>query len=105
SPRWRAVWGPSATPGGPGGRVLLPAEPSPPPAADSRVPRRNPEVRGPIDVYYYDHLAEVLGPDAPTETALARREGGDVLAWETLNLLDRRLTGPATRHVVTATSS
>jgi hypothetical protein len=55
---------------------------------DARVPVRSPEVVGPLDVYYYDHLAEVLGPDASTETALARRDAGDVLAFEALNLVD-----------------
>ena len=61
-----------------------------PGARDARVPVRDPEVRGPLGVYYYDHLSEVLGPDAKTTTALAEREHGDVLAYETLNLVDGR---------------
>jgi hypothetical protein len=61
-----------------------------PGARDARVPVRNPEVRGPLGVYYYEHLSEALGPDAKTTTALAEREHGDVLAYETLNLVDGR---------------
>ena len=57
---------------------------------DSRVPIRNRDIRGPLGVYYYDHLTEVLGPRAKTATALSEREHGDVLAWETLNLVDGR---------------
>jgi hypothetical protein len=97
-----ALW-PSGSPGARGERVLLPAEPAPPPApaTDARVPQRNAEVRGPLDVYYYDHLTEVLGPDAATDTALARREGGDVLAWEALNLVDGRRSVQQIRDVLT----
>src|SRR5262249_1661060 len=51
---------------------------------DARVPARAGEVRGPLDVYYYDHLRRVLGERAPTP--LERR--GDVFAYEALNLVD-----------------
>jgi aminopeptidase YwaD len=61
-----------------------------PPQSTSRVPLRNPEVRGPLAVYYYDHLTEVLGPDAITDVALTRRPGGDVLGYEALNFVDGR---------------
>jgi aminopeptidase YwaD len=67
---------------------------------DSRVPARNPDVRGPIDVYYYNRIAEVLGPDAPASTALTRREEGDVLAFEALNLTDGRRTVSEIRDVL-----
>jgi len=70
-----------------------------PPAAatDTRVPVRSPEVRGPLNVYYFDYLADALGDargdrpgvgGADAETALTRRPRGDVLAYETLNLVD-----------------
>jgi hypothetical protein len=78
---------------------------SPVPAAtagsDARVAVRNPEVRGPLGVYYYDHLSEVLGPDADVETALGRREGGEVLTWEALNLVDGRRSVQEIRDVLT----
>jgi hypothetical protein len=56
---------------------------------DGRVPERTPTVRGPIDVYYYDHLTAVLG-DAVPPPAIAKRS--DVLAYEALNLVDGRRT-------------
>jgi aminopeptidase YwaD len=68
---------------------------------DDRVPVRSPEVRGPLGVYYYDHLAEVLGPDADVETALSRRDGGEVLTWEALNLVDGRRSVQDIRDVLT----
>jgi aminopeptidase YwaD len=68
---------------------------------DGRVPVRNPDVRGPLGVYYYDHLAEVLGPDADVETALGRRDGGEVLSWEALNLVDGRRSIQEIRDVLT----
>ena len=64
--------------------------PKPDAAGDPRIPVRDPGVRGPVGVYYYDHLVEVLGPDASTETALTRRTLGEVLAFEALNLVDGR---------------
>ena len=83
--------------------MRLPAAPAVLPAAagDGRVPVRNPEVRGPLGVYYYDHLSEVLGPDAEVETALGRRDGGEVLTWETLNLVDGRRSVQEIRDVLT----
>jgi len=76
--------------------------PSVPPASggDSRIPVRSPEVRGPLGVYYYDHLVEVLGPDAEVETALGRRDGGEVLTWEALNLVDGRRSVQEIRDVL-----
>ncbi|HEY6546956.1 MAG TPA: DUF4910 domain-containing protein, partial [Vicinamibacteria bacterium] len=67
---------------------------------DGRIPVRNPEVRGPLDVYYYDHLEEVLGPGfmAP---ALAGRAEGDVLGYECLNLVDGRRSVSDIRDVLT----
>ena len=64
----------------------------PPGARDNHVPVRSPDVRGPLGVYYYDHLSEVLGPGVRATTALVERDHGDVLAWETLNLVDGKRT-------------
>jgi len=66
--------------------ALLPGSPAPPGARDPRVPERTPAVRGPLEVYYYDHLAAVLGESAGPPPALVRRDG--VLAYEALNLVD-----------------
>jgi aminopeptidase YwaD len=65
-------------------RQMLPAAPPP---SDRRVPTRNPEIVGPLDVYYYDYFADIPGADF-TKTALAAREDGDILAYEGLNLAD-----------------
>jgi len=68
--------------------------------SDPRVPVRNPEVRGPLDVYYYDHLAAALGPGADRRTALTDRDDGAVLAWEALNLVDGRRSVSDIRDVL-----
>jgi len=52
---------------------------------DLRVAERTGAVRGPLDVYYYDHLAAVLGEAAPP-AAITKRDG--VLSFEALNLVD-----------------
>jgi hypothetical protein len=67
---------------------------------DPRVPLRNPEVRGPLDVYYYDHLREVLGRDAEIATPLDGRADGPVLAYETLNLVDGKRSVADIRDVL-----
>jgi aminopeptidase YwaD len=79
---------------------VVAAVPPAPAGFDARVPVRNPEVRGPLAVYYYDHLREVLGPDAEVETALGRRERGDILTWEALNLVDGRRSVQDIRDVL-----
>jgi hypothetical protein len=66
---------------------------------DLRVPVRSPDVRGPLDVYYYDHLEEVLGESLPA-LALLGRENGDVLAYECLNLVDGGRTVAEIRDVL-----
>jgi len=68
---------------------------------DPRVPVRSAEVRGPLEVYYYDHLAEVLGPDADLSTALSRHAYGEVLRYETLNLVDGRRSVSDIRDLLT----
>jgi len=80
--------------------AMRPAWVSPGPR-DSRVPVRSPDVRGPLGVYYYDHLAETLGPGAKTTTALTQREHGDVLAYEALNLVDGKRTVSDIRDILT----
>ena len=69
-------------------------------ARDPRVPIRSEEVRGPLDVYYYDHLASVLGEPVPA-AALAGRTHGDVLAYECLNLVDGKRSVAEIRDVLT----
>jgi len=59
-------------------------------ARDARVPERTPAVRGPLEVYYYDHLTAVLGERPGPPPAIERRS--DVLAYEALNLVDGKRT-------------
>lgn len=60
--------------------------PGAPGPRDPRVPERTPAVRGPLDVYYYDHLSAVLGESPRPTPAIERRD--DVLPYEALNLVD-----------------
>lgn len=53
---------------------------------DARIPERTPAVRGPLDVYYYDHFTAVLGNAPGPPPALKKRD--EVLAFEALNLVD-----------------
>jgi hypothetical protein len=68
---------------------------------DRRIPVRSPEVRGPLGVYYYDHLTEVLGAGVKTSTALSGREHGEVLSFEALNLVDGNRTVSDIRDILT----
>ena len=65
---------------------LATRDPAAPGRRDPRVPERTPAVRGPIDVYYYNHLTAVLGDAVGPPQALERRD--EVLAYEALNLVD-----------------
>ncbi len=57
--------------------------------ADPRVPVRNPEIKGPLDVYYFDYFQHPGRPGVdPAKTALAAREDGALLAYEAFNLAD-----------------
>jgi hypothetical protein len=58
---------------------------------DGRVPVRNAEIRGPLDVYYFSFL-RAPGADAPKAPALVARERGEVLAYEAFNLVDGKRT-------------
>ncbi|HEY7513435.1 MAG TPA: DUF4910 domain-containing protein, partial [Vicinamibacteria bacterium] len=80
--------------------MASPSPSSPPRAsADPRVPVRSPAVRGPLGVYYYDHLEAVLGATPPT--ALASRTSGEVLAYECLNFVDGRRSVAEIRDLIT----
>jgi hypothetical protein len=68
---------------------------------DGRIPVRNPGVRGPLAVYYYDHLAAVLGEDADTAVGLARGGFPDVLAYEALNLVNGERSVAEIRDLLT----
>jgi hypothetical protein len=68
----------------------LPADASRAPR-DARVPVRNAEIRGPLDVYYFSFLT-AAGADASKTPALLAREQGDVLAFEAFNLVDGKRT-------------
>jgi hypothetical protein len=57
---------------------------------DARIPERTPAVRGPLEVYYYDHLGVVLGDTAGPPPKIAQRS--EVLAYEALNLVDGKRT-------------
>jgi hypothetical protein len=70
---------------------------------------RKPEIRGPLDVYYFDYLAEALGrsPAGPTgaaaasrDTRLTNRPDGAVLAYEAFNLADGKRTVAEIRDVL-----
>ena len=63
---------------------------------DRRIPVRTTAVRGPLEVYYYDHLARVLPAVKPP--ALAER---GVLAYEALLLVDGRRTVSDIRDILT----
>jgi hypothetical protein len=58
---------------------------------DGRVPVRNAEIRGPLEVYYFNFL-KASGADPSKSPALAGREKGDVLTYEAFNLVDGRRT-------------
>jgi hypothetical protein len=57
---------------------------------DRRIPARSSEIVGPLGVYYFDYLDRSSGEGAITKIALAKRDGGEVLAWEAFNLADGR---------------
>ena len=73
---------------------------------DSRVPVRNPEVRGPLSVYYYDHLSEALSARGLSEASLPplpELEEGDaeLMQYEALNLADGRRSVADIRDMLT----
>ena len=81
-------------------RELRRAMPPAPPPADRRVPTRNAQIVGPLNVYYYDYFADIPGADF-SKTALAQREDGDVLAYEAFNLADGKRSVSEIRDALT----
>jgi aminopeptidase YwaD len=72
---------------------------------DARVPVRNPEIRGPLDVYYYDHVTEALAARgrtdvAPNDVTTLGGEGA-LVAYEALNLADGHRSVAEIRDVLT----
>ncbi|MGH9398850.1 MAG: hypothetical protein ACRD00_00670, partial [Thermoanaerobaculia bacterium] len=69
--------------------------------ADPRVPERNPEIRGPLDVYYYSYLESTGAAAGPGSTpALSKRGNGDVLAYEAFNLVNGRRSVSEIRDIL-----
>jgi hypothetical protein len=73
--------------------------PAAPDARDPRVPERLPAVRGPVGVYYYDHLAAALGDPARKPTALEQRD--EPFAYEALNFVDGKRSIGEIRDLLT----
>ncbi len=67
--------------------------------ADPRIPVRSAEVRGPLGVYYYDHL-EAQGVGAVGDASAASLDD-DRITYEALNLTDGRRTLGEIRDVLT----
>ena len=59
---------------------------------DKRIPVRAAEIRGPLNVYYYDHLSEALtarGINEVSKPAIAIKHGDpDLMEYEAFNLVD-----------------
>ncbi len=68
-------------------------------AADTRVPLRNADIRGPLDVYYFSFL-DTAGGEASSPTALEKRDDGGVLAYEAFNLVDGKRSVAEIRDVL-----
>jgi aminopeptidase YwaD len=86
-------------------RKLLP-ETVKPPAPAGIVYRRNPDIRGPLDTFGYDYLADHLGHDRTSKLALPsfsglRGDGGEY-AYEALNLADGTRTTSEIRDALSA---
>lgn len=80
---------------------LRAAMPPAPPASDRRRPLKNPEIRGPLNVYYYDYFADIPGANL-SGIALAARPDGEVLAYEAINLADGTRSVSEIRDVLSA---
>ena len=64
--------------------------------ADPRVPARNPEIRGPLDVYYSSYVLETLDPAA----AASLPSVSDTLLYEAFNLADGRRSVSQIRDIL-----
>lgn len=69
-------------------------------AAFSRVPVRR--VIGPMNVYYYDYVAERANGDLRAVERIGSTPGGDILLYEILNLVDGTRSIQAIRDYITA---
>jgi hypothetical protein len=72
---------------------------------DARVPVRSAEIRGPLDVYYYDHVTEALtarghAAAAPNDVTVLGGDGA-LAAYEALNLADGQRSVAEIRDVLT----
>ena len=78
------------------------ATPRTPPGAtgprDLRIPERTAAVRGPLEIYYYDHLAQAGGNPAGPTAAMTQH---DVIAYEALNLVDGKRSISDIRDLLT----
>jgi len=72
---------------------------APAPGGDARVPVRSAEVRGPLGVYYYDHLEESEGGAGADVTGVAPID--ERTAYEALNLADGARSIAEIRDVLT----
>jgi hypothetical protein len=78
--------------------TIPPIEPS---DADRRVPVRSPDVRGPLDVYYFDTLADRLPKDGVTGRSPTSGGSPDAfIRYEALNLVDGKRSVSAIRDVL-----
>ena len=67
----------------------------------NRVPERR--VTGPMNVYYYDYVADRTSPDERRIVdRLGAREDGDIIMYEILNLVDGRRSVQAIRDYIAA---
>ena len=69
-------------------------------SGDARVPVRSSEVRGPLDLYYYDHLAE-RGAGSQPDEATSLPGDAELIAYEALNLTDGKRSVSEIRDVLT----
>jgi hypothetical protein len=79
--------------------AVAPPRPTAPGTRDLRIAERSASVRGPLEVYYYDHLAAVLGDTAGPPPALSQRD--PVLSYDALNLVDGKRSVSEIRDVLT----
>ncbi|MFL6216270.1 MAG: DUF4910 domain-containing protein [Blastocatellia bacterium] len=78
-----------------------PKEASRPRSADfQRVPTRR--VTGPMNIYYYDYISERAAGDTHAIERIAARPHGEILLYETLNLVDGKRSVQAIRDYLAA---
>jgi Uncharacterized protein conserved in bacteria with an aminopeptidase-like domain len=78
-----------------------PKEASRPRSVDfQRVPVR--KVIGPMNIYYYDYVAERAAGDTHAAERIAARPNGEILLYETLNLVDGKRNVQAIRDYLAA---